>query len=150
MCYNTITYKSPPVVIMTAGGLEPPRQLASGCQDRYVCQFHHAVSSENLEGESLPAETPSKSPCNKNTPDDGCLSRVICGENDIDGIVNREIMEADMARLVKMCPSCRSRRMKKYDIYRYGGTSRTRYKCGNCGKLTIYPLMKLVAERKKK
>ena len=34
-CYN-ITY-------MTAGGLEPPRQLASGCQDRYVCQFHHAV-----------------------------------------------------------------------------------------------------------
>ena len=47
---------------LTAGGLEPPRQLASGCQDRHVCQFHHAVNSENLEGENLPAKTPSESP----------------------------------------------------------------------------------------
>ena len=64
-CYN---------ITVTAGGLEPPRQLASGCQDRYVCQFHHAVSVENLEGESLPAVTPSKSPSNNNIPNDGHLS----------------------------------------------------------------------------
>ncbi len=43
-CYNTITYKSPP---MGTGGFEPPRQLASGCQDRHVCQFHHTPISEN-------------------------------------------------------------------------------------------------------
>ena len=40
--------------------------------------------------------------------------------------------------------------MKKYDIYTYGGKKRIRYKCGNCGRLTIYPLIRLVAERKKK
>ena len=61
-CYN---------IIVTAGGLEPPWQLASGCQDRHVCQFHHAVNLENLEGESLPAETPSKSPINNNTTNCG-------------------------------------------------------------------------------
>jgi len=55
-----------------------------------------------------------------------------------------------MARLVRMCPSCKSVRMKKYDIYHYGGVSRIRYKCEECGKLTIYPLMRMVAERKKK
>jgi len=39
---------------------------------------------------------------------------------------------------------------KKYDFYRYGAKKRIRYKCGGCGRLTIYPLMKLVAERKKR
>lgn len=75
MCYNT-TYKSPPVVIMTAGGLEPPRQLpASSCQDYCVCLLHHAVSSENqVEGKSLPAEPSTKSPSNNVTPDCGRLS----------------------------------------------------------------------------
>ena len=75
MCYNN-TYKSPPMVKMTAGGLEPPRQLpASSCQDYCVCQLHHAVRSENLEGGSLPAETPSKLPNDKGTPKRGRLSR---------------------------------------------------------------------------
>jgi len=49
-CYNVFTYKSPPVVIVALGGLEPPRQLASGCQDRYVCQFHHSAV-ESGEGD---------------------------------------------------------------------------------------------------
>ena len=44
MCYN-ITYKSPPMVMMTAGGLEPPRQLpASRTQIYCACQLHHAVA----------------------------------------------------------------------------------------------------------
>jgi len=65
LCYNISTYKPPPMVMMTAGGLEPPRQLASGCQDRYVCQFHHAVRSENLV-EGCPPRPPStESPCER-------------------------------------------------------------------------------------
>lgn len=61
MCYNTITYKSPPVVIMTAGGLEPPRQLpASSCQDYCVCLLHHAVT-ESREG-YLAKDCPSPKP----------------------------------------------------------------------------------------
>lgn len=53
-CYNSI---------MTAGGLEPPRQLsASSCQDYCGCQLHHAVYSENQEGGSLPTQTPSEFP----------------------------------------------------------------------------------------
>ena len=81
LCYNIVkSYTSPPMVIMTAGGFEPPRQLpASSCQDYCVCQLHHAVRSENLvEGDSLPAQPSTKSHL-KNIPDDGCLSRVICG-----------------------------------------------------------------------
>lgn len=61
MCYNNTTYKSPPMVRVTAGGLEPPRQLASGCQDRHVCQFHHAVSVENL-GEEVYQTAPLPNP----------------------------------------------------------------------------------------
>jgi len=55
-----------------------------------------------------------------------------------------------MAKIIRMCPSCNSRRLKKYDIYKYGERKKIRYKCENCGRLTIYPLIKLVAERKKK
>jgi DNA-directed RNA polymerase subunit RPC12/RpoP len=55
-----------------------------------------------------------------------------------------------MAKLIRMCPSCNSRRLVKYDTYRYGGRARTRYQCQNCGRLTIYPLLKLIAERRKK
>ena len=55
-----------------------------------------------------------------------------------------------MAKLVRMCPKCRSTRMVKYDTYEYEGRKKPRYKCSNCGHLTIYPLIKLVAERKKK
>ena len=58
--YNISTYKSPP---MGTGGLEPPRQLpASSYQDYCGCQLHHVPISENSEGASLPAETPSKTP----------------------------------------------------------------------------------------
>ena len=151
MCYNT-TYKLPPMVIVALGGLEPPRQLpASRPQIYCACQLHHsaeviAEGTDYIQEGGLPSAILQ----NKHTPKHGYLSSVICGNNDTDGIINSEVSEADMARLVRICPSCRSRRMKKYDIYRYGGTSRTRYRCENCGKLTIYPLMKLVAERKKK
>jgi transposase-like protein len=55
-----------------------------------------------------------------------------------------------MAKLIRICPSCNSRRLKKYDIYEYGGRRKIRYRCENCGRLTIYPFIKLVAERKKK
>jgi len=55
-----------------------------------------------------------------------------------------------MAKVVRICPSCGSRKMVKYDTYEYGGKRKPRYKCSNCGRLTIYPLIKLVAERKKK
>jgi transposase-like protein len=55
-----------------------------------------------------------------------------------------------MARLIRMCPMCNSRRLEKYDIYRYGGNRRVRYRCQNCGRLTIYPLIRLIAERRKK
>ncbi len=63
VCYNiSRSYVSPPVVIMTAGGFEPPRQLtASSCQDYCVCQLHHAVA-EIGEGD-LAKDCPSpKSP----------------------------------------------------------------------------------------
>jgi transposase-like protein len=53
-----------------------------------------------------------------------------------------------MARVVRMCPSCRSRRLQKYDTYRYGGKTRTRYQCASCGHTTVYPLLRLIAERK--
>ena len=55
-----------------------------------------------------------------------------------------------MAKVVRMCPKCRSTRLTRYDTYKYEERSKPRYKCGNCGRLTIYPLIKLVAERKKK
>jgi transposase-like protein len=55
-----------------------------------------------------------------------------------------------MAKLIRMCPSCNSRKLRRHNIYKYGGRTRVRYKCQNCGRLTIYPLIKLVAERKKK
>jgi len=139
-CYNS----------MMAGGLEPPKAQGRRVPISVCMPFQHAVRFENLEGESLLANPPSKLPYEKHIPDDTRLSSVICGKYEPDGIINSEFTEADMARLVRMCPSCRSRRMKKYDTYRYGDTSRTRYKCQNCGRLTIYPLMKLVAERKKK
>lgn len=38
---------------LALGGLEPPRQLASGCQDRHVCQFHHSAVRS---GGSAPAK----------------------------------------------------------------------------------------------
>lgn len=57
MCYNISTYKSPPV---TLGRLELPRQLASGCQDRHVCQFHHSAI-EIGEGD-LAKDCPSPNP----------------------------------------------------------------------------------------
>ncbi len=50
MCYNVSTYKSPPVVMVALGEFESPRQLASGCQDRHVCQFHHSAN-ESGEGD---------------------------------------------------------------------------------------------------
>jgi hypothetical protein len=55
MCYNiTRSYKSPPMVKMTAGGLEPPRQLsASSAQSYCVCLLHHAVLKS---GGSAPAK----------------------------------------------------------------------------------------------
>ena len=55
-----------------------------------------------------------------------------------------------MAKAVKMCPKCRSRRLRKYDAYKYGGRVRTRYECVECGHITIYPLIRLIAERKRK
>jgi len=55
-----------------------------------------------------------------------------------------------MAQLIRICPSCNSRKLKKYDIYEYSGRRKIRYKCEICGRLTIYPLIKLIAERKKK
>ena len=149
MCYNNIsTYKSPPV---GTGGLEPPRQLtANSFQSYRACLLHHVPISENRGTAPAKLLVPPNPLINNNIPNVGYKSSAICGNNDIDGIINSGIKETDMARLVRMCPSCRSRRLKKYDIYRYGRTSRTRYRCESCGKLTIYPLMKLVAERKKK
>ena len=55
-----------------------------------------------------------------------------------------------MAKVTRMCPDCHSTRLSRYDTYKYGGHRKPRYKCNNCGRLTIYPLIKLVAERKKK
>ena len=49
------------MVIMTAGGFEPPRQLpASSCQDYCGCQLHHAVA-ESGEGD-LAKDCPSPKP----------------------------------------------------------------------------------------
>lgn len=44
MCYNISTYNEPP---LGGGRFELPRRLADGCQDRYVCQFHHPPTIEN-------------------------------------------------------------------------------------------------------
>lgn len=54
-----------------------------------------------------------------------------------------------MPKMIRICPSCGSRKLKKYDIYKYGGRRKIRYKCDNCGRLTIYPIIRLIAERKK-
>ena len=70
MCYNIFTYKSPP---MALGRLELPRQLASGCQDRHVCQFHHSAV-ENRGGCSCQDATRPNPLSFKNTPKYGCLS----------------------------------------------------------------------------
>jgi transposase-like protein len=59
-------------------------------------------------------------------------------------------MVAEMAKVIRICPSCGSKRMVKYDTYKYGGRKKARYQCQKCGRLTIYPLIQLVAERKKK
>jgi len=55
-----------------------------------------------------------------------------------------------MAKLVRMCPSCNSRRLVRFGTYKYEGHSKARYKCKNCGRVTVYPLIKMVAERKRK
>ena len=39
-----------------------------------------------------------------------------------------------------MCPSCYSRRMQKYDTYRYKGQSKRRWRCRLCGFTTASPL----------
>lgn len=54
-----------------------------------------------------------------------------------------------MAKLIRMCPYCRSRELIRFGTYRYEGRTRARYMCKVCDKSTIYPLVKLVAERKK-
>ncbi len=54
-----------------------------------------------------------------------------------------------MAKVVRMCPSCQSRKLKKYDTYRYDAKTRTRYQCVDCGHITIYPLLRLIAQRKR-
>jgi len=59
MCYNNFTYESPPLVAL--GEFESPRQLASGCQDRHVCQFHHSAIKSSGEGsfdKGLPSPKP--------------------------------------------------------------------------------------------
>lgn len=57
MCYNII-YKSPPMVVMRAGGFEPPRQLSANSFQSYrACQLHH-VLVERGEG-SLAKDCPS-------------------------------------------------------------------------------------------
>jgi transposase-like protein len=55
-----------------------------------------------------------------------------------------------MAKIVRMCPSCKSRKLSRYDTYRYKGKIKTRYQCDSCGHTTIYPLIRLIAERKKR
>lgn len=55
-----------------------------------------------------------------------------------------------MDGLVQICPMCHSKRLKKYDIYRYEGQNKTRYKCANCGHITISPLLKSVTQRRRR
>ena len=43
MCYNVAAYKLTPV---GGEGFEPSWLVADGCQDRYVCQFHHPPTTE--------------------------------------------------------------------------------------------------------
>ncbi len=62
MCYNILkSYISPRMVIMTAGGLEPPRQrTARSFQNYDVCQLHHA-DTKSGEGD-LAKDYPSPKP----------------------------------------------------------------------------------------
>lgn len=77
-CYNRVTYKSPPVVIMTAGEFESPRHKATEFQARPVCRFQHAVA-ESGEGD-LAKDCPSpKPPQLKRYHILQSLSLVICG-----------------------------------------------------------------------
>jgi Zn ribbon nucleic-acid-binding protein len=55
-----------------------------------------------------------------------------------------------VATVIKMCPKCRSRDLRKYDRYRHGDKVRIRHECTECGHITIYPLIRLIAERKRK
>lgn len=60
LCYNIIVTCK--LYSLALGGFEPPRQLACGCQDRYVCQFHHSAITENQRGESSSPANPLSSP----------------------------------------------------------------------------------------
>ena len=128
MCYN-ITCKSPP---MGTGGIEPPRQLpASSCQDYCVCQLHHAPISENSEGASLPAETPSKtSPLKRyhNLRDLSICKSIVDVANKNNKSLVKEIVMA-------VCPKGYSRDMVKFG--RYGNYQK--WHCNNCGYTTVKP-----------
>jgi transposase-like protein len=47
-----------------------------------------------------------------------------------------------MNRLVVTCPKCDGQKMKRQGIYRYKGKVLPIYKCLDCGRSTIKPLMK--------
>ena len=122
LCYNTI---------VTAGGFEPPRQLASGCQDRHVCQFHHAVRSENLvEGDSLPAQPSTKSHL-KNIPKHGHLS---IGKPTLN-VLNNGNKSNIGGVVMAVCPYCYSREMIKHGKYK----RRQRWLCLKCKHTTLNP-----------
>lgn len=57
-------------------------------------------------------------------------------------------LEETMPETIRVCPSCHSSRLKRYDIYRYGGRTRRRYRCENCEHITAYPLIQVVPERR--
>ena len=69
LCYNSI---------VGLGGFEPPRQLASSCQDYHGCQLRHSPSAENLVEGSPPSPPSTESPCKRHYHNLYLLSSFVC------------------------------------------------------------------------
>jgi transposase-like protein len=48
------------------------------------------------------------------------------------------------AIMVRICPFCHKRTLRKYDLYRYKGQVKQRYICESCGRITANPHYKKI------
>lgn len=46
-----------------------------------------------------------------------------------------------------VCPFCYYKKMRKFGIYRYGGTVKQKWLCERCGGVTAYPLTRVPKRR---
>ena len=72
LCYNVLAY-------VGGEGFEPSWLVADGCQDRYVCQFHHPPTTENW-GECFRQDAAPPQPSQLNCKSCILLCQLICGK----------------------------------------------------------------------